>query len=111
MDLPLEGGTLEGGMAMLAATVHGRATTGLPRQTSRQYLPHTQRLGGWLDRAMATGPPALARSSLAARGFRYVAWRPWLDDPEDLAILEDALGPALGDNRLYYWPLEEEPER
>ncbi len=106
MDLPLEHGTLEGGVAMLAATVHRRPTTALPRQTSRQYLPLTQRIGAWFDTAAAVSEPELARASLASRGFRYLVWRPWLDAPERLPALEASFGPAQGDPDLYYWVLD-----
>jgi hypothetical protein len=106
LDLPVEGGTWEGGNAMIAATIHGRATTAMPRQTSRQYLPQTARLAALVDRALEAGEPEQAASLLADRGFRYLCWRPWLDDPQRLPALELALGPPMGDERLYCWALE-----
>jgi hypothetical protein len=109
LDLPVEGGSWEGGNAMIASTIHGRATTGLPRQTSRSYLPQTARLGALVDQALGLGEPAAAGALLAERGYRYLCWRPWLDDPQRLPALEGSLGPPLGDAELYCWPLEGSP--
>ena len=106
LDLPVEGGSWEGGNAMIASTVHGRATTGMPRQTSRSYLPQTARLGALVDQAVALRDPAGASNLLAARGYRYLCWRPWLDEPERLPVLEAALGAPMGDRELYCWALE-----
>ena len=109
LDLPIEGGTWEGGNAMIAATIHGRATTAMPRQTSVRYLPQTARLATLFERALAAEEPLLAQALLADRGFRYLCWRPWLGEHGRLAALEGALGPALGDEQLYCWPLEPDP--
>lgn len=109
LDLPVEGGTWEGGNAMIAATLHGRATTAMPRQTSRQYLPQTARLAALVDQALSLGVPSQAQALLADRGYRYLCWRPWLDDPQRQPALEAALGAPLGDHELYCWALESEP--
>ncbi len=106
LDLPVEGGSWEGGNAMVASTIHGRSTTGLPRQTSASYLPQTARLAALVDQALGLGDSRAAGALLAARGYRYLCWRPWLDDPSRLPELEASLGAPLGDLELYCWPLE-----
>ncbi len=106
LDLPVEGGSWEGGNAMIASTVHGRATTGLPRQTSASYLPQTARLDALVRQALGLEDPTQAGAQLAERGYRYLCWRPWLDDPTRLPELEAALGESLGDEELYCWVVE-----
>jgi hypothetical protein len=103
-DLPVECGTYEGGVAMLAAVIHGRATTALPRQ-SKSYLPRVAQLMATLDGALADGPLD-GRRQLAERGFRYLVWRPWLDDERTRSRLVDGLGPPDHDGEIVVWTLE-----
>ncbi len=106
LDLPLEAGTVEGGVYLLASTEHRRPTTGLLRRSRRETEPRVSRLCRHLDRALAAGDPARGKAILAERGFRYLTWRPWLDGRDRLPELERAFGEPLGSERLYYWPLE-----
>ena len=59
-----------------------------------------------MDQALGLGDSRAAGALLAARGYRYLCWRPWLDDPSRLPELEASLGAPLGDLELYCWPLE-----
>ncbi len=104
LDLPLECGTYEGGVAMLAGVGHGRATTALPRQ-SKSYLPRIAQLLAVVDGALAAGPIE-GKSQLAERGFRYVVWRPWLDDQRARDRLIEGLGPPDHDAEILVWSLD-----
>ncbi|MDP7115373.1 MAG: hypothetical protein QGH45_25575 [Myxococcota bacterium] len=104
LDLPVECGTYEGGVAMLAAVVHGRSTTALPRQ-SKSYLPRVARLMAILDSALAKGAVD-GPSHLAEQGFRYVVWRPWLDDQRVRSRLVEGLGPPDQDGEIVVWMVE-----
>lgn len=104
LDLPLESGTYEGGVAMLGAVIHGRPTTALPRQ-SKRYLPRIDALVRELDGALAAGP-SLGADRLGALGFRYVVFRPWLADETARLRLIEGLGAPDRDGEILVWILE-----
>ncbi len=104
LDLPVECGTYEGGVAMLAAVVHGRPTTALPRQ-SKTYLPRVAGLVAELEAALAAGPVE-GRARLLGEGYRYVVWRPWLDDQRMRDRLSTGLGPPDHEGPILVWTLE-----
>jgi len=107
-DLPLEAGTYEGGVAMLASVVHRRPTTALPRQ-SKRYLPRVDALARNLETALAAGSVE-GRGQLADLGFRYVVLRPWLTDEGTRERLVTGLGSPDLDGDILVWTLDPPPE-
>ena len=95
-----------GSLHLLTAAVHGRATTALPRNTSR--MARTEANLDVLAEAISRGG-AEGRAHLAAAGFRYVTWLDGIrvaDDDADRASLEGLLGPPERDGRLSMWVVE-----
>lgn len=94
LDLPLENHGNATQAYLLSATLHGRATNGVPRLMRVMELAH---LRGPRDALLYSDDAA---SRLAAMGFRYVVWHDiQCDDKPCLDEVKLALGPpSLGDS-------------
>ncbi len=107
LDLPLDVDPYTGGLYMVAAVVHRRPTTGLPRQSRVAHLPHLARLDRVLQAGLEAEPGDLS-SQLQSMGFRYVAWHRRLDSNKNMG---EKLGRALGESteadNLMVWRLGE----
>ncbi len=107
VDLPLAADQRAGGVYMLAATLHGRATTALARQSRPEELPHLMRVQGWLKEAMALKDPVRGRALLSSRGIRYVACHArCMRDRAHVRDLSAALGPGEGSESMWWWRVE-----
>jgi hypothetical protein len=110
IDLPLEHDTFGGQGALLAAAVHGRGTTAVPRVSLTNQRPELDLLQRRVRHALGQHDPAVARELLSARGFGYVALR--TDMPGAVSwvgVLDAGLGPAQVDDDLYWWRLTDPP--
>ncbi len=94
---------------MVAAVVHERPTTGLPRQSRVAHLPHLARLDRVLQQGLEAAPGSLS-SELEKLGFRYVVWHRKLDGNKSMG---ERLGRVLGEgteaDNLLVWQLGGDP--
>ncbi len=106
LDLPLEASTFANEQALLGAVFHQRASVAIPVTTAMDNTANLQRLEPVLERVLASADPTAAKDVLAAAGFRYVIWRPYL---REYGSFEDLLLKALGtpsiSGDLRYWEL------
>ncbi len=106
LELPLESGTWEGGLGMLSAIYHQRATTSLPRQ-SRRYLPRVARLMALWERVGSSDDRGRAQQMLQDAGFRFVLWRPNDHDRrEKLELYRSVLGVPVESDGLLLWTVD-----
>ena len=108
LDLPLAVRDEGAGEHLLAALVHGRPTSALPRVSRLAELPHLQAWQASLEEALALADPAAARSALAGEGLRAVVCRTWLLEAEDptLQALTSGLGEPRMEEEVALWLLE-----
>ena len=107
VDLPLAADQRAGGVYMLAATLHGRSTTALARQSRPDELPHLLRVRNWLEEAIVLEDPARGRALLASRGIQYVACHARCMRTRDRVLeLRAALGPGEGSDSMQWWRME-----
>jgi hypothetical protein len=110
IDLPLEADQRSGGVYMLGAALHGRATTALPRQSRPGELPQLARVDGWLREAVSLGDPAKGRDYLARRGVRYLVCHVRCRRPDGrYNALVRGLGEPLDAGGLSWWRLGSAP--
>lgn len=103
LHLPLQEGPnqAEGQMMLLAAAVHGRPTTALPRDAFAMESNAIRRI---LLESLEKPDPARA---LRAVGFRYVVFQPMPGASSSVRreLLEQKLGPPQGDSFFAMWDL------
>lgn len=116
LALPLDSESLTGEHHLLAATLHGRATTGLPINVFPERLPRVAATAALLEEALSLGPPE-GLERLRDAGFAAVTWLPAGERPhhrsadrlaEERARLEGLLGPAEEQGGLLVWRLSPE---
>jgi hypothetical protein len=118
LDLPIWIGPNAGDGYLLASVLHGRATTGLPRDSFE--LEHTYGLEATLRGLLELRDPPYARQALAQRGFRYVVshervgvqnWPPDVRPRPRIATttLLDGLGEPIRADGMKVWRLEDSP--
>ncbi len=101
LDLPLGHSTYKGGLRLLAAVVHGRATTGLPQIVNISQCSPMADLHAELEELFALADPQAVHAELSRMGFRYVV--------RDLLLTRgtwtlDELERALGPPSLFLEP-------
>ncbi len=118
LDLPIWIGPNAGDGYMLASVLHGRATTGLPRDSFG--LEHIYELEFTLRRLLEFQDPPRARQALAQRGFRYVVshekvgvqnWPPNVRRRPRIntTTLLEGLGEPIRVDGMKVWRLEDSP--
>jgi hypothetical protein len=107
VDLPLAADQRAGGVYMLAATLHGRPTTALARQSRPEELPHLARVRGWLEESISLEDPGRTRALFASRGIQYVACHArCMRNRGRVFELQAALGPGEGNDSMRWWRMQ-----
>lgn len=107
LHLPLQEGPnqAEGQMMLLAAAVHGRPTTALPRDALAMESNAVRRI--LLESLESPDPSAALRQA----GFRYVVFQPMPGSSSSVRreLIESKLGPPQGDSFFALWDLGPTP--
>lgn len=104
---PLRINDTGGGSQIMLSTLHGRATTGLPRY---DYWERSKAPAALLEIFESASDSDDTHRYLAEQGIRYVLWTPWVQyrdkDAVTLSELSTLLGAPQADGELRWWRIE-----